>query len=1244
MAIQLTREELLNYKEPENNPDFLTYTGGEKDTFGLNDLDQDHNYTIIETQMNDRFGLNEKTHGRQKVIDKWINYNRRLGVANTVSVLTEATHLNSNFNTGDEEKDKTLAEQRQVNSLNSYKLWDNVKGAYDGGSVAQKIDSVYDYGVAIIADPINLLGFGVGKLASGSAIKATSHIAREALELSVKRIMAKAKIPPGTPRSKLPPKVRNEINEARTRILDKAMGGKELDIEKAGEIVSDAGRIAGETAEQLAKNTKRGLKFGFAAETGGVIGIDYIQQKSLMQTGFQDEYSYVNAPLIAGAGFFGYGLTALLPHIKGKVLPQSMAFLDLDKIKMAEASFKKMQREAGGKTNKATIKKLLSDDTALAALELDLKNNGIAAERWAETVRLGKSKSLGAEKGLNDIEGLKGFLLGNQSEIAGEVNFDGMLQIFEKYGLELQFEDKAYKHLSDFITDTIKMLPKTGRKNGPRKEIEKLYKNTLKKLDPAHARAKTLEDGMNILGETSSNAGRTLGIFGQLAKGAKEVMDRKVLLGDDSKALLNELIENELPQNVSKTYIEKGLSKTEEFQNNFIRVLVTHPGTSALNLMGWTQASTLQTGSDMIRGVLYGGRAVLDKIANKDMTADGAVDFGQLSRHMFSLQVEKFKNLINPLATQQEALAVLSQNPKLQKELFRYVSGAVDSKDVSKTLGIDIDDLETEGAVDKYIDFFQTLYGVKAIDVMTKTQEFMYNIDKQIRIKYNMTYKQFMTDTVDVLDSKGNKILESGELRFGETGPLSQYKTEPKHWKLMAGNDYYDIQKVALDDTLRNVFSKSMGGGDFNPNRRPDQMVAKVIEDFRKMPLIGAMIPFGQFFNNTIAFMSDHTGMSLVHRAFIKKEDKRDLMELTTKFAAGMVATGAFMQSERVLMEEGLSWHQDRDESGQVRTRLYDYPLSFWKAMGRIAAHITYGSPPPKEMLTDIVKTFGTENLTRQLGDTADGIYNVLMSAASGEEGVFDTVQSMLSTTGSLYMSGFSRPLDPINQIAAMTMGDAYNEKDRKIGSKFINNSTRYVDTIFDALATLGDAETLQPKYTAQRMGETSDRGVPIGRIFGYRAEAAPTALDRLFSDMGRPTWKSNVKSDIPEADNTVNRLITKHLQDSAARVLADPLWKESTTEDRKRMYTTKVWQPSYEKVMREIYNSGNTDDRRHRLLYKMTKRGSQVKIEDLEKDLKEMGIDKDVTDLTYRELLLLRRFREDEAAAKKETISRVGA
>jgi hypothetical protein len=90
-------------------------------------------------------------------------------------------------------------------------------------------------------------------------------------------------------------------------------------------------------------------------------------------------------------------------------------------------------------------------------------------------------------------------------------------------------------------------------------------------------------------------------------------------------------------------------------------------------------------------------------------------------------------------------------------------------------------------------------------------------------------------------------------------------------------------------------------------------------------------------------------------------------------------------------------------------------------------------------------------------------------------------------------------------------------------------------------------------------------------------------------------------------------------------------------------MYTTRVWKPSYEKTMREIYNGGNTDDRRHRLLYKMTKRGTQVKIEDLEEDLEEMGIDKEVTDLTYNELLMLRRFREDEKDAEKSVVNRAG-
>ena len=76
---------------------------------------------------------------------------------------------------------------------------------------------------------------------------------------------------------------------------------------------------------------------------------------------------------------------------------------------------------------------------------------------------------------------------------------------------------------------------------------------------------------------------------------------------------------------------------------------------------------------------------------------------------------------------------------------------------------------------------------------------------------------------------------------------------------------------------------------------------------------------------------------------------------------------------------------------------------------------------------------------------------------------------------------------------------------------------------------------------------------------------------------------------------------------------------------------------------MLDIYRGGNTDDRRHRLLFKLTKRGSGTKLADLEEYLEEMGIEKEVTDLNYRELLSLRSFIEDRKAENKRTVRTTG-
>ena len=1246
----MTSEELLNYKEPETNPDFMNYSGDEKDSFTLNDLDQDHNFNIINTQMNERFGYNEGTHGRQKVIDKWINYNRNLTVGNTVSVLTEAAYLNAGFSSGDEARDQKNQESRQVNTLNSYKLWDNMKSGFSSGTTGQKIDYLVDYGRAIIADPMNLIGFGAGKLLAGSAAKITSKASRELLKMSVEKILSKNKIKIGTNRADLPPKVLREINAAEARLTAHVLRG-----DKAAKFSDDVGaqakfsdelEVAAEQAStELGKQTKRSLKYGFGVESAGGITIDAIQQNTLMQVDFQDEYSYINAPLIAGMGVIGYGVANLLPNIKGNVLPQSMAYEMYDQKEMAFAAFKKRQKSEGNKTNKKVIDALLADPNKLDALEQDLKLNNAAAKRWAKAVKSGKAKIKGQEADVNDAEGIKGFLVGNQKDIelpffiSREANFDGLVQIFDRYDIKLQYEEESFKHLADFITSTVKQLP---AKSKIRKEIEELYNNTLKALDTEHAGSKGLTAGMDILAKQTSDAGRTLGILGHVAKTAKEIKGRKALLGDTSKLTSAELLADELPPIVPElTTVEQGKSLIAKAQNNFIKVLVTHPGTSALNLMGWVNASLMQSGADVVKGVLYGGRGVLDKLAGKDMTAEGAVDFIKLSGHMFKLQQQKMKNLMNPYATQQEALSFLSENPALQKDLFRYIAGAIDNKDVSKYLGVGMEDLEKTGVTDKYIDFFQSVYGVKAIDIMSKTQEFMYNIDKQIRTKYGVTYQQFMTETVDKTDAAGRRIKIKGK---PDEGP--RFEQEPKHWKLMGGNDYFDIQRLAIDDTLRTVFSKSYGGGDFKQNRTMVQSAAKIVEDFRGIPGLGAMIPFGQFFNNTIAFMADHSGMSIVYRNFMKPEDKtRSLMEMYTKAAVGLTFVGYNMQAERVNMEEGLAWHQERDDDGQIRSRLYDFPFSFYKGAGRLAAEAYYGQGVPPEMYADFVTTFGVGNLTRTLGDTSKGVMDMFEDIATNETGeVAEAFKTMMGSTVSMYASGFSRPLDPINQMAAMSMGTAYTETDRKIGGKYLKSSTRYVESIFDALANIGEGDNrTEPKYTAQRATESGNRGVPIGRVFGYRVDAPPTALDRVLGEIGRPKWKESMVSDIPEANNTMNKLITSNLEDYAARVLADPQWKEASVEQKTEIYNTRVRKRAREKTMLDIYRGGNTDDRRHRLLFKLTKRGSGTKLADLEEYLEEMGIEKEVTDLNYRELLSLRSFIEDRKVENKRTVRTTG-
>ena len=431
----------------EQEPDFMTYTGGEKDTFSISDLTEDHNYNVIEAQMKSRFGMTDKSNTRQEVVDKWINYNRKFLIGNTLSVLGEASYLSK------------ADDQEKVIALNSYKLFDNMKGAFSGGTAAQKLDSVYDYGMALIADPVNLVSFGVGKLATGGASKVAAEAAKEALTISANQIIKKAG-QEGAKRSTLKPAVTAEIGRARQRVLSKALRGEAVE-----------GLEEGVVGEAIKKAATKDLRYGLATETVSMMGIDAVQQNmTYRKVGFQDEFNPLNSVLIAGGGFFGYGvIKGLNLYGDGYKPPMSMVLDTHDAAVSAEAAARKIARKEGKDNYEAAMAKLSGDDEASKELRRNtinsLRNNATAAEDWAASVLAGRTaaRSDPSENLMDGAEGVAAFMFGKKDLPEGQ-NFKGLFDIFNDAGIDLAYADDVWKHTTHFITDTVKRLPDDVKK------------------------------------------------------------------------------------------------------------------------------------------------------------------------------------------------------------------------------------------------------------------------------------------------------------------------------------------------------------------------------------------------------------------------------------------------------------------------------------------------------------------------------------------------------------------------------------------------------------------------------------------------------------------------------------------------------------------------------------------------------------------------------------------------------------
>ena len=503
--------------------------------------------------------------------------------------------------------------------------------------------------------------------------------------------------------------------------------------------------------------------------------------------------------------------------------------------------------------------------------------------------------------------------------------------------------------------------------------------------------------------------------------------------------------------------------------------------------------------------------------------------------------------------------------------------------------------------MEKVQGFFETAYGVKAQDFLTKTQEFHYALDKEIRIKYGKSYHEFMNDPdlVGLLSERGS----------------AQFK------------EFAELEARAVDNALRNTFSKKYGGQD-----GLIQQTANVIEELRSVPGLGALAPFGQFWNNSVAYLLDHSGLSLLNKYTLKAGGKavteRDSLDLLTKTAVGYGAVAIAAKSQMENLENGLAWFEDRDETGAVRNFLYDYPRNVPMLIGRMIAHQRDGSVP-NDLLVAFGDNFGTRSLVKDMGGAFGIVSEGIAAAAQAKDGEFlDLAVKFTTDMGTSYTSGFTRALDPINQVVAMARGEDYKVVDKKEGSRFVNESMRYFDQIFDVLSSDDVKENMGRATTEKEQPLTREAGqVPIGRIFGYREVLPSTTIQKLFNDIGKPQWKTDIKSKSPEAVNVFNTYVRPRIELYADFIIDSGQWDGLSLID-KQDAVNGILAKAKSEAQESLKRSINPEDKKTQLIFSVKKIGRKV---DLQKALDYFKIsEKDMWTLDVNQLLLVEDFIEN--------------
>ena len=1151
----------------------------------------------IRQYMISKKGATYRDADRETVVEDFVDSMRRFN-SNIVATAGEARFIGKA-----DEDTKVIAKE-------AYDLYDSLGNVFVNDGVFGAVDGVKDYILSIASDPTNYVGLATGGLgkagalgvstASKSAIKnavaaaarkaAQSGATKEAAEkagLDAAEAMTAKLAGSGYTQASMTRAADSAAKVARAKIrFEAAQKAAKKTAVEGGEVVLEKGLMKPNVVKFGTKRAAKKAVLQTTAIDSLLAGYqDVAIQDIYLDIGAQDKYSAMQTGLSLTLGGVGGGLHFAFGKFDGiSGLAEAMDSarssargeeFPLKRFKAAKETLKKLkknnapnpeikkQQRLVNKLQREAIGKPLLAKEAVDRAATEMQG---AIKSWSEKVRSGKEalargegNQIMPESLLSQI--MLGYTQADKADSKGPMKIGGLAKIFNENGVKFSKKTKV----SDVMTNLLQYMPEEELK-----VLSKLFKKETS-IDLGSTASLPVELG-DIIAATTSGAGSTLSVMASV----RRATDAGVVSGNEilSKTLASKEVRDTLEEE-GILGVTKKVKVGAYAQNIWKRLLVSSPATTAANVAGYAQ--------------FFAGQGVADLFASGQLGIAGVAAAGvgntKLSKELFrqsrvyrDVQTQKMKNFLDPMSTYESFMGLMDElgdNKQVKGLLFETIGGGVER--TAERYGMSMD----SGILQKsevFADAAMTITGVRVQDVFTKSQMFMTELDKYVRLKHEDT------TLIDVLKS----------------GDLTKLDD--------------DVIGGAVDTTLRSVFSKDYTGDDQYLG-----FAAKFVEQASNTPLLGTVIPFGRFMNNVVATAYQWSPLSFVGVAsrIVKKEPGIKTNEAFARSLVGSSALVMAMQMDDERQKKGLSVNEV-EVSGTVIDVRNVFPFSLFLAVGRGAnLSLKKGEAIPPELREEILNQLAIGQVARdaQFGNDLFNVFDFF--TGSGDRRA--ELDGLYKSLGNI-AAGATRPLDAVNRaVGFLADNDIAKDVRQAEGfDKFTQSSTKYFDNIIEALIGETDTLTGENLRVSSREGDIYDAN-PLARILGLNIKRGKTSTEQAYTLTELQSWKQDQRSNIPAYDRIFNGTLAPVLEKRMQRLLKSKNFKEGDLEYRRGRvkYELKKARDEIRKHFDIVGTTGYMDQQR----YRASTKGTKLQQSKAMKYMKSLGVNADLKDFNFREL-----------------------